>query len=89
MGELIQIQKEEVKPRVVCGHCKQEILIDIMPFSKDCTQILKDNCPKCNGELFVGILILSQTNMNGLLACIETVIRALDPANKIIGGERQ
>lgn len=89
MGELIKIQKEEVKPRVVCGHCKNEILIDIKPFSQDCTKIMQDKCPNCNGTLFVGLLILSHPKMNGLLQCIERVINALSNASQIIGGEKQ
>ena len=89
MGELIKIQKEELKPRVICGNCKEEILMDLTPFNQDCTKILQDKCPKCRGSLFVGVLILSHPNLNGLLQCIETVISSMSKASQIIGGKKK
>lgn len=89
MAEIIRIQKEEQKPRVICNHCKQEILIDIKPFAKDVTQILRDKCPKCHGEIFVGVLILCHKDMRSLLGSIQVVIDAIRSPDKIIGGKRQ
>jgi len=89
MAEIIKIQKEEIKPRVICGHCNNEILIDIVPFSSDCTKILMDKCPICHNELFVALLILSHPDLNGLLRCIQLVTEALANASQIIGGKRQ
>ena len=89
MGELIKIQREESKPRIICGHCKQEILIDIRPFAQDCTKILRDVCPKCKTELFVGIMILAHPKIEGLLSIIKTLVDSLKIKNKIIGGKKQ
>ena len=86
---LIKIQKEEIKPRVVCGHCKNEILIDIVPFSNDCSKIMQDRCPECKKELFVALLILSQIDLNRLLKTVELITTTLGNASKIIGGVRQ
>ena len=88
MSNLIQIQNQDLRPRTICQHCQKEILIDIMPFSKDCTKIMQDKCPNCHGKLFVGILILAHPDMNGLLKCIQIVIDAMQGSNKIIGGEK-
>jgi len=89
MAEIIKIQHEENKPRVICNHCKQEILIDIMPFANDVTQILRDRCPKCYKEIFVGVLILCHKDMRSLLGSIQVVIDAIQSPDKIIGGKRQ
>lgn len=88
MGELIKIQKEELKPRIVCGHCKEEILIDLEAFRADCTKILRDTCPKCRRELFVGIMIFAHPKLQGLLSIIQTVLTALSGASSIVGGKR-
>lgn len=86
--ELIKIQQEELKPRIICGSCKEEILIDIEPFKADCTKILRDNCPKCNAELFVGVMILAHPKLQGILSIIQTILTALSGASSIVGGER-
>lgn len=88
MSELIQIQNEEVKPRIVCMHCKQEIAIDIDPFKKDVTKILRDNCPKCNKEIVVGIMILAHKDLRSLLGSLQVIIETIDSQNQILGGRR-
>lgn len=87
MGELITITKEDSRPRIICGQCQEEILIDIEPFRKDCTKILRDKCPKCKTELFVGILILAHPQLQGLTFIIKTIIEGLTSKHKIIGGK--
>lgn len=89
MGELIQIKNEELRPRIVCGKCKEEILIDITPFRNDCTKILRDRCPKCHAELFVGILILAHPRINGLMGILQTILQSLNKSSQIIGGRKQ
>lgn len=88
MGELITIEREDSRPRIICGQCQQEILIDIGPFRKDCTKILKDKCPKCKSEIFVGVLILAHPQLQGLLHIIKTILDGLKPKNKIVGGKK-
>lgn len=89
MGELIQIQNEDLRPRIICGKCKEEILIDITPFRKDCTKILRDRCPKCHTELFVGILILAHPQMKGLMGILQTILQTLNQGSQILGGRKQ
>lgn len=89
MGELIKISQEDLRPRIICGRCKEEILIDIEPFRADCTKILKDECPKCKSEIFVGILIIAHPKLQGVLAVIQSILELLKTKNKIIGGERK
>lgn len=84
MGELIQINQEAKPPLIICPHCKQEILIDIIPFSKDVSKILRDNCVKCGGEINVGIFILSDVSMRGLLNNIAVVIQSLEGGNVLL-----
>lgn len=79
-AEIIEIG--ERKPAtIICGKCKNEIRIDITPFAKDVSNIMKDKCPKCGTFIHVGILILSHPKMDGLLACIKAVIDTLTPGN--------
>jgi ribosomal protein S27AE len=89
MRELIQMQNEDLRPRIVCGKCREEILIDITPFKNDCAKILKDRCPKCHAELFVGILILAHPQMKGLMGILQTILRTLNKSSRIIGGRKQ
>lgn len=89
MGDLITIEREDSRPRIICGNCQQEILIDIEPFRKDCTKILRDKCPKCKTELFVGVLILAHPQLQGLTYIIKTILDGLKTKRKIIGGKKQ
>jgi hypothetical protein len=81
MGDLIQIQPDRVRPAIICGHCKQQIEIDISQFVNDVSKIYKDNCYKCGGEIFVSVLIMGNTQLNPLLQQIQTVIDALSKGN--------
>ena len=79
--EIIQIGAERKPATIICGKCKGEIVIDIMPFAKDVSNIMKDKCPKCGADIHVGILILSHPKMEGILQCIKIVVNALNPGN--------
>lgn len=81
MKELIQIQPERTKPAIICSHCKQQIEIDLSEFIHDVSKIYKDNCYKCNGEIFVSVLIMGNTNLNSLLQQIQVVIETLSKGN--------
>lgn len=89
MGELIQLSNEDRRPRIVCPHCKDEILMDIMPFKDNVAQVMVDKCPKCGGEIFVGLLILCHPSMEGLGHSIQLVVNTLNTQNQILGGKRQ
>lgn len=86
MSELIKIQRDETKPMIICPKCKAQIFIDLTPFTNDVSKILRDNCYKCGGELHVGVLILSNPTLNGLLQAIQVVSTALAKAGKLFMG---
>ena len=83
-GNLITIEDDK-RPRVVCPHCKEHILIDFEPFKKDVTKIMRDDCPKCRGTVYVGLMILAHSDLRQLALSIQVVIDALKPKNRIIG----
>lgn len=84
MGELIQINRDSNPPLIVCPHCKQQIQIDITPFAKDVSKILRDKCSKCGGEIVVGVLILANVSLDKLLVNIQTVVQALNKGNVLL-----
>jgi len=79
--EIIKIGQERKPATIICGKCREEILIDITPFAKDVSNIMKDKCPKCGAYIHVGIFILSHPELKGLLECIKLVITSLQPGN--------
>ena len=85
----IEIIDRQPRPKVICPHCKMEIAIDITPFKDNVAQILADNCVKCKGQIFVGILILCHPSPDGMAYCVNACINAINTQNKIIGGKRQ
>ena len=86
MGKLITITRDEneKRPRIVCPHCKEIILMDIRPFEKDVSKLMQSNCPKCGGLIFVGLLILAHPDLKGLVSCIQLVVETIDTKNKIL-----
>lgn len=74
MADRPLIQVSETKPALItCGKCRKENLIDLTPFNKDVSNILRDNCVHCGGELFVGVLILCNTELRDLLSSIGAI----------------
>ena len=86
MGKLISIGKDEdeKRPRIVCPHCKEVILMDIKPFEKNVSKIMQSNCPKCRGIIFVGLLILAHPDLKGLISCIQLVVETVKTKNRIL-----
>jgi len=89
MGQLIEIKREEDKPRLKCPHCKRTILIDIRPWEKDATKIMSDRCPQCHGEIVVGLLIMAHKNMPLFLGALKAVIDFVNSQNQILGPGRK
>lgn len=86
MGELITIEREEDKPRLACPHCKQHIYVDIDPWKKDMTKVMQDKCPKCHGNIIVGLIMIADVNMPKFLSVIRAIVNAAERATKILGG---
>lgn len=84
MGDVIKINRDIQPPLIICGNCKNQIRIDIKPFSEDVSKILRDKCPKCGGELNVGILILSHPRLEGLLQAIQACVQAMNTGNVLL-----
>ncbi len=85
MVELIRITKEPNLPRIACPHCGKHNLIDIKPFAEDVTQVIKDNCKQCRGEIFVGLLILGHRRHDLLLQLIGQIVNLVNSPHKIVG----
>jgi len=85
-GKLISITKDEgeTRPRIICPHCKQTILMDIKPFEKNVAKLMQSNCPKCRGIIFVGLLILAHPDLQGLVQCIRLVVETINTKNQIL-----
>lgn len=86
---VIEIIERYPKPKIICMHCKQEILIDITPFKDNVAQIMQDKCIRCGGDIFVGILILAHPTIEGLSYCVNAAVNAVNAQHKILGGKRQ
>jgi len=77
---------EDNRPKVVCPHCRQIIVMDIKLFMNDVTKVVESNCPKCNGKVFTGLLILVNSNIKNLYGAIQLCIDAIDPKDKLYRG---
>jgi len=88
-GELTKIEMGESKlPKVICPHCKKVIEFDILTFRYRVSEIMATKCPFCGGSLYVGILILVQTDMPALANMIQNAVQVLSPKNNIMGKTR-
>lgn len=86
MSEFI-IGREENPNKIICPHCHDLIQVELVKF-KDINKVLKDKCPKCGGENFIAVLILSDKNIDRLNKNIQTIAEVLKPVNKLFGGKR-
>lgn len=87
MNDIITIGREENLNKIICPHCKNLIPIDLNKI-KDISKVFKDKCPSCNGQNFIGILILSDKSLLHLSQNIQVVTETLETRNKLYGGKR-
>lgn len=85
MSNLIEVKQENTPPILICPHCKEQILIDITVFRENIVKIFRDNCPKCGGENFVGLMIIGHKDLKKLLATIQHIVDAVNSQNTFRG----
>jgi len=81
--------QQDVRPQVICSKCNQPTIIDMKPFTKNVAEIVSDKCDKCGARLYIGILLLGHTTLEGILGYINRVVSVIQPRHQIIGGERK
>jgi predicted RNA-binding Zn-ribbon protein involved in translation (DUF1610 family) len=77
---------EDNRPKVVCPHCRQIIIMDIKLFLDDVSKVVESSCPKCGGKLYTALLIMTNSNLNHLRKMIEMCITVINPGNKLYRG---
>jgi hypothetical protein len=50
------------------------------------SKIVESNCPKCNGVIFTGLLILTHPTIVGLAHTIQKIIDMIDEDKRLILG---
>lgn len=85
----IQLLNQENIPKIICPHCKSVIPINLREWENDCTRIVSDRCPKCNGDAYFGILILASKTLPRLASTIQGILSAIGGENQIIGGKKK
>lgn len=83
-AKVIQIGQEPNVPRSICQHCKKVMEVDITLWKDDAAKVIQSKCPYCGGTIFSGMLILSHPDLKGLMYCIQQVVEALNPGNKLL-----
>lgn len=83
MGK-IYMPNEDTRPRIICGHCKTEQIVDIRAFNTDITRLAEYTCSNCRKKIYAGVLLLAHTHLNGLLQNIQTVIDAVGTKNTLL-----
>lgn len=77
--ELIGENKPEPgKARVVCTHCKREMLADLKIYTIDMSKPMRSRCPYCGGELFTALIILTHKSLPELGKVLTYVIQAVE-----------
>lgn len=80
-----QITVKDTAPKIVCPHCKELIYIHLSAYSQDVTKIFEDKCPKCRGNIFTCLFILSDRNMKNLLQAIKAVTATINNSQLYTG----
>lgn len=78
---IIEVGKEwDRAPAHHCPHCRQELHLMLDAWKPDITQVIRSNCPKCGGEIYAGLFIVSDVSLRKVLEVIQTVIEQFEKA---------
>ncbi len=61
-------------PATTCPRCKKDLHLMVDAFKPDIAKIVRTNCPFCNVEMYAGLMIFVNVNLNGLLGNIQAVV---------------
>ena len=86
---IITLENEDKRPRIICMHCKTENIIDIRGWNTDVTQIGEIACKSCKKHMFVGLLIVANISIARLGQNIQEVIAAVGARNTLLQGEKE
>jgi len=77
---------EDNRPKVICSHCHQVIVMNVKLFLDDVSKVVESSCPKCGGKLYTALLIMTNSNLNHLRKMIEMCITVINPGDKLHRG---
>ena len=83
----ILIPKEDKRPRVVCPHCKTEVIVDIRPFNEDMTRLAEFTCVNCRRPFYGGVILLVGSTVQRLIESIQLIVNAANAKNTLWVGE--
>lgn len=75
------------RPQIICHKCKQVILVDLMAWRYDISKVLRDNCPRCGVEIFMGCMLIGYTDMHQLMATINVMVQAVRDSGQRIASD--
>ena len=72
----VEVVRDKKLPTTKCPGCLKPMTIDIGPFKNDLSRIVKCPCPNCKRTLWTGILVATQTSIQGLAQVIDAMVAA-------------
>jgi hypothetical protein len=83
----IEVLENKRAPQSICPHCKDVLYLDLSLFERDVSKIVQSNCPKCNGQIFTALLILTHPQIQGLAHTIANIVEQIDAdKQRLLGG---
>jgi formate dehydrogenase maturation protein FdhE len=83
----IEVLENKRAPQSICPHCKDVLYLDLNIFERDVSKIVQSNCPKCNGQIFTALLILTHPQIQGLAHTIASIVEQIDEdKRRLLGG---
>lgn len=75
------------KPRLICPHCQQIMIVNLAGYEQDATKPILTNCPYCGGGIFSCIILLASRDLKQLQGMINQAVGAVSGSvstNKLI-----
>lgn len=74
--------KENPAKKVTCPHCRERMVIDLLPFQEDPTKIMESKCPYCYKNIYVALTILAHKNLPGLMETLQAMFIAINEVGR-------
>lgn len=75
------------KPKLICPHCQQIMIVNLVGYEQDATKPILTNCPYCGGGIFSCVILLASKDLKQLQGMINQAVGAVSSSvsrNKLI-----
>ena len=79
---IIEVGEDRAAKPSMCPHCKKALHMTVEAWLKTSSEVIRSNCPYCNGEVYAAMMIITDVSLKALMQNVIAVTELFRPENR-------